>query len=158
MAGAQDREDAIHTLQAGRKGMSSNEGRAQAKPTLGEIEGLDVEGAVKRFMGNRVLYENLVRKFVNGDMATAAATVKTQLDASDLEAARRTAHTLKGVAGTLGATALQTRAERLEHSIRDGESADAIEMARLSTQDELNRLLLAMRSVIGEDPKNGGLQ
>lgn len=68
-----------------------------------EKAGIDVSGALERFMGNDALLERFLNKFLsdaNYEKLTAA------MDAGDKETALTAAHTLKGVCGNLSMTEL----------------------------------------------------
>jgi two-component system, sensor histidine kinase and response regulator len=118
---------------------------------LESVEGLDVEGGVKRVMGKRDFFERLVMGFATGEDAQSVATVREQLDQGDTEAAERTAHSLKGVAGTLGAAELQSRAGDLESGIRDGQPTDEIEIHLTQVDEELTRLVSAIHEAMALD-------
>ncbi len=117
-----------------------------ADPLL-SIEGLDVEVGVKRVMGKRDFYEKLVRQFVQGEEAESVATARAQLAAGERGAAERTAHSLKGVAGTIGAGELQARAQGLETAVKEG-TAD-VDTLLESVEEELTRLVVAIRDALG---------
>ena len=91
---------------------------------LSAIEGLDVENGLKRVIGKRDFYEKLVRGFATGEEVRTVETVRLLLAEGDIEAAERTAHSLKGVAGTIGAGELQSRAAVLETAIKEGQSGE----------------------------------
>ncbi len=116
---------------------------------LAGIEGLDVEGGVKRVMGKRDFYEKLVKGFATGEEAQSVTTVRGQLSDEDREAAERTAHSLKGVAGTIGAGELQHRAAGLESAIKEGQGEDEIESQLSSVDEELSRLVAAITEAMG---------
>lgn len=61
--------------------------------------GVDVSGALNRFMNNAGLYERFLRKF---PADTSYQNLLNAVEAGDSEEAFRAAHTLKGVAGNLG--------------------------------------------------------
>jgi signal transduction histidine kinase/CheY-like chemotaxis protein/CHASE3 domain sensor protein len=85
---------------------------------LPEIEGIDVAGGLKRVAGNKKLYRSLLEQFVSKQGDTAAQ-IRTALMDGDHELAGRLAHTVKGVAGTLGIASIQLAAEKIERAIRD---------------------------------------
>jgi signal transduction histidine kinase/CheY-like chemotaxis protein len=118
---------------------------------LAAIEGLDVEGGVRRVAGKRDFYERLVRQFAEGEEAEAVETIRTQLSEGDREAAERTAHSLKGVAGTLGAAELQQRAEGVESAIRENSDESTTEELLQSVDQELSRLVSAILATTGSD-------
>jgi two-component system sensor histidine kinase/response regulator len=107
---------------------------------LADIPGFDVRRGLQCVGGRRETYLRLLRQFV-AEQAGDAAEIDRQLAAGDAIAARRSAHSLKGAAGALGATRLQAAAGELEVAIRDRQPAPEIE--RLSREVEAVRSLLA---------------
>ncbi|HEX3472233.1 MAG TPA: response regulator [Silvibacterium sp.] len=87
---------------------------------LPEIAGVNLADGLKRVAGNRRLYRDLLGQFA-AKQGDAAAQVSTALENGDLKLAERIAHTVKGVAGNLGITQVQSVAQKLEKGIRDGE-------------------------------------
>ncbi len=126
---------------------------------LAAIDGLDVEGGLKRVMGKRDFYEKLVKGFATGEEAKTVETVRAQLSEGEREAAERTSHSLKGVAGTIGAGELQQRAQTLESAIREGNGQAEIDSHLSFVQEELSRLITEIQDALGsevpEDQKNG---
>jgi len=112
------------------------------------LAGIDVEDGLKRVAGNRKLYRNILLKF-RDSQANAVGEVKTALDNGDVESATRAAHTLKGVAGNIGATDLQEVAKDLEAELKL-EKTDALEPLFEAVQAELDRVLPGL-SVLDED-------
>jgi PAS domain S-box-containing protein len=87
------------------------------------LPGFDLRGALARVNGNRRLYRNLLVK-LHDDYAEAHATLVALLEKSDTEGARIMAHTIKGVAGNVGALGLQTAAAEIEASLKKGDRPD----------------------------------
>lgn len=83
---------------------------------LRRIPGLDVTLGLRRIMGKQPLYQDMLRKFAIGQ-ARAVVELRHSLDQGDHATAERTAHTLKGIAGNIGAGLLQTSAAQLERAI-----------------------------------------
>ena len=71
--------------------------------------GVDVDGALERFMNNEGLLERFLKKFPADPNYGA---LKEALARGDADAAFRAAHTLKGVAANLSMATLQQRGER----------------------------------------------
>jgi two-component system sensor histidine kinase/response regulator len=105
-----------------------------------KIPGIDTQAALKRTGGNRQRYESLLRRFAESQ-AGAAQEIRTSLSANDAETAQRTAHSLKGAAGNLGASALATAAGSAEIAIK---TQAAIEPA----MRELERSLAATMNAL----------
>jgi two-component system, sensor histidine kinase and response regulator len=97
---------------------ASASGRVVEDPTLPSIAGIDVESGLRRVAGNRKLYFELLRKFSSGQSQTPEEIRRT-LTAGDRAQAERFVHTLKGVAGNIGARSVQALAARLEPAIMD---------------------------------------
>jgi two-component system, sensor histidine kinase and response regulator len=88
------------------------------------ISGIDVRAGLKRTGGHRERYETLLRKFAEQQLA-ATETMRAALSAGDAATAERIAHSLKGAAGTLGATSLSEAAANAETAIKTGQDIDA---------------------------------
>ncbi len=137
--------NAGHTL----SGEERDEGRVKQTGGFGrleQIEGLDTVAGLQSVAGKRDFYEKMMRQFCDSDQAHAIDTTKELLAEEDGEGAERAAHSLKGVAGTLGAVELERRAQGLEAAISGEEEVDA----HLNTvQEELDRLLPLIREALG---------
>lgn len=105
----------------------------QEMPEL-SIPGLDTQAGLRRVLGKPKSYLSLLRKFAAGQSG-ALNEVQAFFAAGDPVSAERTAHTLKSLAGSIGANDLQARAAELEQAIRDGASQDVL--AQLIEQTEL---------------------
>ena len=109
-----------------------------------DIAGLDVALGLRRVLGKQPLYVRLLQKFVEGH-ASAVSDIQQALDSGDFEAAQRHAHTLKGVAGNIGAVQLQGLAGDAEVAL-----VARTDRAHLNTRldplgDTLNALVAALR-------------
>jgi PAS domain S-box-containing protein len=102
----------------GRPTVESRE-EAPAEPSIPHLEGIDTEVGLQRVGGNHRLYHNILIKF-RETQADAPEQIRAALRAGDRETALRIAHTLKGVAGNIGAESLRQDAEVLENCIRKG--------------------------------------
>ncbi len=87
-----------------------------------EIDGVDVVGGLKRVAGNKKLYRSLLTQFAE-KQGDAAAQISEALKSGDASLAERIAHTVKGVAGNLGITAVQQSAASVEKAIREADVA-----------------------------------
>ncbi len=96
---------------------------------LPSIAGLDTNDGLSRVGGNRKLYVKILRQFAE-QQGPALDQVADALAKGDHALAERLAHTLKGVAGNVGATGVQSAAAALERVIRDRSNADEVERAR----------------------------
>ena len=86
----------------------------------GALPGISVESGLARVGGNQALYRKLLIQF-RDSQKTAVADIQAALGKEDVETAARLAHTVKGVAGNLGAEALYHVAAALEEAIKEGQ-------------------------------------
>ncbi|MBF0444844.1 MAG: response regulator, partial [Magnetococcales bacterium] len=86
-----------------------------------EIPGIDTKSGMLRIGGKLDRYMVILSKFLL-NQRESAKNIKTAILNSDFLTAKRIAHTLKGVAGTIGAASLQQKAQAIEIAI--GEKAD----------------------------------
>ncbi|MCW5556673.1 MAG: response regulator [Verrucomicrobiae bacterium] len=114
------------------------------------LEGVDVEDGLRRIAGNRKLYRSLLVKFA-ASQSDVVDRIRAHLLAGDLAAAQRDAHTIKGIAGNLGAHDLQVAATRVEHGFRDGR-ADGALSALPSLEGTLRRVLSGIASLAPAAP------
>jgi two-component system, sensor histidine kinase and response regulator len=84
---------------------------------------LDSAGALARMNGDRAMYDRFVTRF-RQDQAEAPARLRSALDSGDIDTASRLAHTLKGLAATIGADRVATAAGVLEAALRSGTTPD----------------------------------
>ncbi len=86
------------------------------------IEGIDIEGGLKRVAGNQKLYRSLLEQFV-AKHADTSSQIADALEKNDRALAERLAHTIKGVAANLGMSLTQETAARLEKGLRESDPA-----------------------------------
>jgi two-component system, sensor histidine kinase and response regulator len=107
-----------------------------------KIAGIDTILGLKRIGGKRERYESLLRKFA-GQQAGAAEAILAALSVGDVPTAEREAHSLKGAASTLGATALAKHAADVEIAIQTGQN---VEEALESLSHSLVAVMKAIRA------------
>jgi two-component system sensor histidine kinase/response regulator len=115
---------------------------------LPSIAGLDTNDGLSRVGGNRKLYVKILRQFAE-QQGPAADQVADALAAGDQARVERLAHTLKGVAGNIGAAGVQSAAAGLERVIRDRSAADEVERARQRVGVVLEPLAAGIRTALG---------
>lgn len=103
--------------------------------------GIDVDGALERFMGSEALLVRFLGKFPDDPNFPA---LEAAITAGDCEAAFTAAHTLKGVCGNLSMTALFDTVSRQTELLRSGDLAAAAGM-----MDSLRSQYRAVCSAIG---------
>lgn len=121
------------------------EGEASRALLVPEISGIDVKVGLSRTQYNKRLYLSLLRRFVESysgfeTQFQAAASVE------DDRAQERLAHTLKGVAGNLGADKIETLAGQLEYAC----ASDSSEKHYLAQQlgEVLNETLARIGTIL----------
>lgn len=87
-----------------------------------DIAGVDTRLGLKRTGDNQKRYETLLRRFAR-QQAGAIKAISESLSAGDTATAERAAHSLKGAAGALGASALAEAAAKVETAIKSGRDA-----------------------------------
>jgi two-component system, sensor histidine kinase and response regulator len=89
------------------------------------IDGLDVKDGLSRTLGNRAFYMQMLARF-REDQRNVIGSIGQALE-QDRVLAERLAHTLKGVAGLVGATPVQQMSGQLEAAIHKGLEKEALE-------------------------------
>ena len=87
---------------------------------LGNLLGIDLSKGLARIGGNQMLFLSLLQEFVDDHQADSI-TLDDALNVGDMISARRLIHTLRSVAGSIGAEALEESAATLEHALASDE-------------------------------------
>jgi signal transduction histidine kinase/CheY-like chemotaxis protein len=106
------------------------------------IDGLDTQSALRRTGGNPKRYEMLLRKFAESANTEEISAAQA---AGDTVTAARAAHSLKGAAANLGATAVAHCAAEVETALKAGESAQPL-LDTLAAK--VRTVVLAIRSAL----------
>ncbi len=117
---------------------------ALALADLAAIPGLETASGLRGVRGKVEIYRRLLATFADhhgGDMAELRAGLAN----GDRATARRLAHTLKGVSGTLGATGVQALAAALETALRDGAPSADLEPSIAALETALTVLVDGIR-------------
>ena len=117
-------------------------GQASSGAEWAGIEGLDAVAGLRRVRGKAEAYRAMLARFVDGQR-DAVQRLELALQSGETALAERIAHTLKGVAANLGASALQAQAGELEMAIRA-----AAPMAQLRPQ--IKALALAAECLLAK--------
>jgi two-component system sensor histidine kinase/response regulator len=91
-----------------------------------ELPGVNVAAGLSTTQGNLKLYRKLLLKFRESE-ADFVDTFRKALTDKDMEAAQRYAHTLKGVAGNIGAEEVQQAATALESACKKNTPPEEID-------------------------------
>lgn len=108
-----------------------------------ELDGIDVSDGLKRTDSNGKLYLKLLRKFVksHGEFINEYVVA---VKASDWNLAERLAHTIKGTAGSIGASLLQKACGDLETQARE---ETVLEESLSIAEKELVRIITSIASL-----------
>ncbi len=106
-----------------------------------ELPGFDLTRGRRQLGGEDAAYARLLRRF-RARLGTDYAPLVDHLRAGRAGEARRVAHTLKGVAGTLAATTLQQLSTQIDRTLKTGERVapdvvDSLEQALRETEQAL---------------------
>ncbi len=110
---------------------------------LPEIAGVDTQLGLLRMGGNVEGYLNLLAKF-RVNQGGAESAIRVALDNQDLATAERLAHTLKGLAGSVGVPLLAEKAKVLEGALKNSVGASEIENALHAMAAELKLICAAL--------------
>jgi HPt (histidine-containing phosphotransfer) domain-containing protein len=116
--------------------------------TCATIAGLDTADGLSRVAGNRKLYLKLLRQFVE-QQGPVVGEITAALAAGDVALAERLAHTLKGVAGNIGAKSVQSAASDLEKVIRSKAPTTEVESAKQQVTAALDPLIAGLNAGLG---------
>ncbi|HCI15089.1 MAG TPA: hybrid sensor histidine kinase/response regulator [Gallionellaceae bacterium] len=116
---------------------------ADATPQLPDIKGLDTAGGLRRAGKNPKLYRQMLSAF-NRDYADYSDSFASYFAHAQWEEAERLAHTLKGLAGTLGINNVPLPAGELEAACKNRQ-AEAAAVALRALTPLLTPLLAALQ-------------
>ncbi len=127
-------------------------------PDLPELSGIDQRFALNKLGGNRRLYKKLLLKFHETQSQTVRALRQSLADNEQAIAARMV-HTLKGMAGNVGARDLQELCEKLEQTIAHGAPDDlaaALNRFQIVLETVLQTIGSAFSSEENQKPDDAG--
>ncbi len=121
---------------------------AQPEAELPVVSGLKMAEAMRRVGGNATLMRKLLDRFVETQF-DAMQRIVAAIENNQLETAIREAHTLKGLAGNIGAGGLADSAARVEHLLSLGSHdglPQALAACTLALDELVPKIVLAMQS------------
>ncbi|MFT5704124.1 MAG: two-component system sensor histidine kinase/response regulator [Shewanella sp.] len=113
------------------------------------FEHIDAKSGLERTQGDQTLYRKILKRF-SGSTESFESDLTQALNNADINSAERTVHTLKGIAGTIGATELATYSAELESYVKLISVSDAkmlqlesklynVRQALIKVRDEIER-------------------
>jgi len=125
---------------------------------LFDLPGFDIENAIKRLGGSGRAYLKTLAKVVETE-SDAMDRIAKSLKEGEQEIAVRAAHTLKGLAGNIGATALQDVAGELEAVLLKGNgkpSDELISSVKQALDKTLSAIMITLQNNIEVDALSDG--
>lgn len=111
---------------------------------LPTVSGLNTAKGLATVMGNRSLYARQLERFYRNYQDFGGVFARALAD-PDASAAKRVAHNLRGIAGNLGAVAVQAAAEQLEQACKAGAPGDSLDALLQKTLDALQPVLEGLK-------------
>ncbi|MBF0424289.1 MAG: response regulator [Magnetococcales bacterium] len=113
-----------------------------------DLPGIDTRLGLARVDGHVKLYRSVLESFADNH-GEAMSRLRAFLADKDQESAKREVHTLKGLAGTIGATTLQKTAAAVEKAMAREEEIAPIALSTL--EQELSRVLSGLAGLVRAD-------
>ena len=117
-----------------------------------ELEHIDTQLGLQRVAGNKKLFLNLLEKF-HRDFSDSAKEIREAVQAGDFDLAQRLAHTVKGVAGNIGAQELAGVSATLELAFKERSEPD-YEPLIAPFEDRLNEVRKTLDGYVKKKAKN----
>jgi CheY-like chemotaxis protein len=120
--------------------------QAAADDEIPAVEGLDSRDALARLGGKRSFYLKLLRQFL--DLESAPLQIAEKLASGDRPQAERIAHSVKGVAASLGAGVVRDAAAELEVALRERGDSSSREAKLAEFRTALSGLIGRLRAAL----------
>ncbi|MBF0152137.1 MAG: response regulator [Magnetococcales bacterium] len=140
-------------------GSSPSEAKASPKTpdyvqsaSVPDLPGIDTRFGLRNMGGHVELYRKVLRKFIR-NQGDICHQMVTHLREGNREAISRAAHTLKGVAGTLGITLLGSMAAEIEKKIKENSETHEISSILDTATRELDQVLSTIQTAL-PDPES----
>ena len=126
-----------------------------ARPSAISMPGIEIADGLARVGGNEALFRKLLKNFYQ-EYRSIADRITSALASEDPESGRHLLHTLKGVAGNIGATALYKAAGALETALAQADP-EVIAQQRRRFDSALSTVLGGLAAWLSEaEPAGGG--
>lgn len=109
------------------------------------LPGLSTEKGLYMCNGSEELYRMVLEQFLTTKEGIAEE-IRAELAQGDRETARRTIHSMKSVAGTIGAADLYSTASALEQALVKQEEGESIEKHRIAFESEMQKILSGLKT------------
>ncbi len=128
-------------------------------PPLTGLTAINVTKGLKTVQGDEAFYRRLLIKFAKNQRDFSARFVEAQVSA-EVDNATRVAHTLRGLAGSMGALTLQQAAYELETACDNGEDESQIVALFTAVNELLNQVIAQVDGITpveGNSKREAGL-
>jgi HPt (histidine-containing phosphotransfer) domain-containing protein len=142
---------AIPAASPAAEGAKGQTGPAALAPDLATLPGIDARAGLSTTMGDEALYRRQLLKFL-GSQANFPAAFAQALAAADHPTAERLAHTLRGVAGNIGAHALSESAATLEAACREQAATSRLAALSAAVEQSLSLVVQGLESLQSRAP------
>ncbi|MBF0162064.1 MAG: Hpt domain-containing protein, partial [Magnetococcales bacterium] len=116
------------------------------------LPGIDTQAGLRNMGGNSALYWDILSKFTH-NQREACRTMTDLLAAGEWSPLERTAHTLKGIAATIGATDLRDAAQKIEQGTGSGMGRERLRLLIQQASEHLEPLLVTLDGAIPKQPE-----
>lgn len=123
---------------------------ASQPPGFPDLPGINAQEGLKRLMNKTALYEKVLRDFHSRFLEEIPA-IRANIAAGDTQTATRQAHSLKGLAGTIGASQLQQLASELQQNLSQQIASEAL-LEQLESELKLVLNSIAQAFVLAPTP------
>jgi len=120
--------------------------KAATEITLPELNGIDTTKGLDICQGDTKLYLKLLKKFIQSQEDFVEGFEQAQAN-NDNEAQTRHAHSIKAVAGNIGAIEAQKSAEQLEYACKENKSGDEINLLYAQLLSTLDIVLKGLETL-----------
>jgi CheY-like chemotaxis protein/HPt (histidine-containing phosphotransfer) domain-containing protein len=118
------------------------------------LPGIDIRDGLGRVGGNSRLYRSILLK-LRSDFADASGKIHHLLQTGQLDEATRIAHSLKGVAGNVGAADLHAAAAAVESALRQGHQDKAAEALK-ELDAAIGTVMVGLSSIVDDATADSG--
>jgi two-component system, sensor histidine kinase and response regulator len=108
------------------------------------LPGLSVEKGLRMCNGSQALYRMVLEQFL-ATKTGIAAEVRAEVAGENIEIARRMVHSMKSVAGTIGALDLYSNALNLEQALIKREERESLEGHLTAFEQEMKKILSGLK-------------
>jgi len=131
-------------------GQQQEESDTEDEKLLSELVGIDFNIGLRSADGNYRLYAKLLKLFYDGqhDFVQRFSSAVANTDHNEMQ---RLAHTLKGVAGNVGALAVQRASQGLDELCRRKAGHEEVEQQLLILESELDSVIVSIAKVLVEE-------